>query len=158
MQTGILKFRPFVKPSAQKIPLNQCSCHNLHIHESWPIANISRLYDRSSTWRDFCVARSLVIADYEKFFMDSVVVTRLKRWLPYESKPKQKNREVAWVVLPYHPLLTRLNSRLNAVRRNWAGANFVMPALSWSRASANLQDEVTAIFFSDKTKRSGGKR
>ena len=157
LQTGILKFRPFCKPSAQKIPLNQCSCHNSHIHESWPIANISRLFNRSSTWRDFCVARSLVIADYEKFFMDSDVIARLKSWTPYKPKSERKSREVAWVVLPYHPLLVRLNSRLKAVSRNWAGANFVMPALSWSRAFANLQDEVTATYFSGD-KRSGGKR
>ena len=57
MQSGRLGYRPYIKDSAQKVPLSNTSVHDPSIHAAWPLAEAKRMYRRSSTYRDFCVAR-----------------------------------------------------------------------------------------------------
>ena len=152
--SGRLSYRPHVKPSAQKIPLIQTSSHCDHIHHAWPLANIARLHARSSTVREFNIARNKIVWTYERAFMSRQVTERLKSWLPNSGASRRaKPQKVSWIVIPYHPTLCRqLNRRLDIVCNRWLGRNFnLVPRLSFSDAGSNLQNDC----FREFSKRSG---
>lgn len=79
---GILKFKPYVKPTARHIPLASDSYHPWGVHKSWPVAEMLGMSRRSS---DVHLARAWQQAKIRKFlhfFIDARVVQVCKDWQP----------------------------------------------------------------------------
>ena len=63
---GRLEYRPFIKPTSQKIPLSPNSWHAPSVHGSWPIAEILRLRKRCSNGQEFKRAKDNMLLYFSR--------------------------------------------------------------------------------------------
>jgi len=75
-------------PTGQKVLLTQTSMHNPSVHASWPIAEMKRIYDRSSIFSNFVKARNTLLKQFEFTFMDPRIVDLARQWSPHHSSNK----------------------------------------------------------------------
>ena len=146
-------YQPYVKETARHVPLHPSSCHGtLAIHNSWPSAEIRRLWKRSSTVGAFNRARANKMAWWKKFMLDHRLLNKLSRWVPPlllgmklpSAKKTQDEEQPIRLVLPFSPGWRTLQSRLASLASQ-AGPH-VQPAsgfapvlqISWKLAGRPL--------------------
>ena len=150
MGSGKLAWRPFIKASAQKLPLSHHSIHNPVIHTSWPLAEISRIYRRSWTEQVFSIAKSTLLEAFSRAFMHEDILCQVKNWKPHFSKLRQDDTAkpgVVWIVVPYRPLIAKLSTRaLGRLVHKWTVVNNVrlqfIPKISWSKAGRSVAEDL----------------
>jgi hypothetical protein len=74
--TGKLSFKPHIKCTAQKTPLSHLSLHPLHVHSAWPLAEVGRLYRRSSNMAVFECARAEFVHRMLSIFMHPSIIKK----------------------------------------------------------------------------------
>jgi hypothetical protein len=151
MQSGIIAFRPFVEPTAQKVPLASTSLHDPSIHTAWPLAEVKRMHKRSSTYKNFCTARRALARKFAYIFMSPGLVRSIERCCPHTSTAPKSNQDSdnVWVPIPYRPqVYDRLKATLHKTIDAWVSKGFHMrirPQLCWQRAGMNLGDTLKKL-------------
>ena len=56
-----LRWRPYAKPTGQRIPLQPQSAHSPTVHRSWPLAELARIANNSVKEREFKEAAAAFI-------------------------------------------------------------------------------------------------
>ena len=125
-----LGYKPFIKPSARHVPLASDSAHQRSVHLSWPLAEIRRMWLRSSCWQDFRKFRDLKISRWGHFFLDRAILENCRSWLPRVSqvrrqKPAEKFELVVRFVCPFHPAHAGLANKLKALSLKWGPSLFL---------------------------------
>jgi len=129
---GRLQWKPYVKPTANHVPLHWSSSHPASTHCTWPKTEMARMHRLSLSRQDFVEAKAAKIARYTYFFMPRPIVEACKSWSPIvrselaakfvQCKNNQEDAcgRVARIVLPYHPVLARgLNEVFKRVLDKW---------------------------------------
>ena len=80
--SGRLDWRPFIKPTSRSVPLTSSSMHSRHIHQSWPVAEISRMHQLSLHQSDFDFFKQIKIDRFVAFGLDEQVVRHCREWQP----------------------------------------------------------------------------
>ena len=57
--TRRLSWRPYIKPTANHVPLRASSNHSKGIHAAWPVTEVARMHRLSCTAQDFHVYRDI---------------------------------------------------------------------------------------------------
>ena len=124
-RTGTLGFRPFFKPSSQRVPLNFCSSHPLNIHDAWPIAELTRLARHSSNHQVFSAARKQLLDNWRLHFMSAELISIMQK-LPFNflrttCEKKQDKCHPFWLVLPFYKGFNYglIGSALSAAVKPW---------------------------------------
>ena len=67
---GRLSFKPHIKSSARHVPLSSDSHHHKHVHVSWPVSEIRRMYHLSNNHTEACsLFKNLKILRFQQFGM-----------------------------------------------------------------------------------------
>jgi hypothetical protein len=119
--TGLLRYRPFIKPTARHIPLSHTSIHSWSVHRSWPISEVARMFELSMTKEHFELFRNRKVARFREFNMLGSIVERCMSW----TKPEARTARISPVVLlrvvvPFHPGLRHFGHDLRQVVRDWS--------------------------------------
>ena len=142
--TGRLCFRPYIKPTAQKVPLSASSIHDPSIHSAWPQAEIKRLFNRACTRRDFHIAKKTLAARFAYFFISPAMVGLVTQWhsTMHSRVISDGDSQKLWIPVPYHPqVFEALRSCLRNTLTSWVSGGFWLPfrpSLCWSTSGANL--------------------
>ena len=64
-----IAWRPYVKPTSRHLPLHHHSFHHSSVHKSWALAEMLRMFRRSSRLFEFERARELKLQRWAYFFM-----------------------------------------------------------------------------------------
>ena len=157
--TYSLQWRPFAKPTSQRIYLDRTSGHAPGILESWPVAEAKRLARRSSHISDFIIARNLLIQKLRAIETSPSVVERIlsvnffsaSQPAPRRPLDSQLPRTIWWPV-SFHPVLYRasLLATCRGVYSDWK--NLIGPfsddfaiKIAWKNAGRNLETAVTTV-------------
>ena len=130
---GRLGWKPYVKPSARHIPLSCDSCHAEHVHKSWPVSEIRRMYNRSKRVEDFEVARGRMLQRFEYFYMRHDILEACRSWQPSprsfvaqaalaeHSRPAVFSPVIFRLVIGFHPCWKHVNlaGALNQTLVEW---------------------------------------
>ena len=122
VSTGRVDYSPYIKPTARHVPLDQSSAHAPSIHRSWPVNEIARMYSRSLRHCVFEYFRRVKIRRFEQFFMSPAILQQCKSWRRPVRSSKSTKQFVAPVlgfVVPWHPMLRGLGSRLQQLSDEW---------------------------------------
>jgi hypothetical protein len=146
--TGKLAFRPFVKPSGQRQYLAPSSAHPPSVHRAWPLAELGRMYARSSSMLNYASAKKHIIMKFACAMLDPKLVEELQDWEPRPKARVVKGR-TQWIVCKYHPCVAKiLNSALNQYKFKWLELGYKPPfefKICWSRAGKNLAENVAFV-------------
>lgn len=102
---GFLEFRPYRKQTAQHVPLHFESGQPMFVHKSWPKAEIARIASLSSNESIFEAAKSVMLYRFGENHMAKPLLDELSLFSFSASRKSVrigKNRQVSWLVLPYH--------------------------------------------------------
>ena len=77
-----LQYMPYVKPTANHIPLGQSSEHSVAIHRSWPPAEIQRMHGLSFHRYHFEEFRDLKCDRFRQFAFEKNVLLSCENWKP----------------------------------------------------------------------------
>ncbi len=117
-----LDFAPYIKPTARHVPLHTSSAHAPAIHEGWPVGEVSRMRRHSYHGFTFEFHRRLKVRRFARFFLSPKVIRTCKVWRPplggYTRSAGPVGR-ILRVVLPWHPALKGLCTRLNLLLQEW---------------------------------------
>ena len=127
------------KPTNQKSLLHPSSSHAQKVHESWPMGEIRRFYNRCSSYEKFEEAKRSFIKTLEESFFDKRIIERVRKLdgsrieaekaIKMErDKTEDATKARNFLILPYHPKVDRL--RLDKVIKK-AATEVVM----WSNVS-----------------------
>ena len=144
-----LTWRPYVKATALHLPLHHDSLHCPSIHVAWPLAEVQRLYRRSSLMCDFERARDQKLARWSRFFLHPHMLEQCRRWSPacgpLQAKAEQPcTVKVVRLILPFNPALRSLRARVAELCKAWNArmartSNFsINVVLSWRSAGTPL--------------------
>ena len=167
--TGLIGFRPYVKPSANKVPLHPNSAQPSAIHKAWPIAEISRIRKHSSCEAIFDSAKSDLLEQWHRHYMSatcrSVEELTFNR-LPFKSKVDNPAL-MFWIVIPflkgfnYSPIKSALTKVLGLWSKVLWRILRTEPSFRLSFKNASPSVEASLLAFSRVKKgveRSGGRR
>ena len=142
-----IEYKPYSKPTHRPLPLLNTSMHASFVF-GWPKAQVSRLWNNSSSWSAFLQARRNLFERYSSEFMDMLTV---KECMSIDPRCVRRNRSVTRcktfaLVLDFHPGLQslRLNSLLKEVERDYQHelsnifGQRISFRLAWRNSSANL--------------------
>ena len=164
---GRLSYRPFFKPTDQRVPLHHTSAHHMNIHMSWPMGDLLRYARHSCNNFVFEQATRFLFEKWCKNYMYVSTVSRFSSNLSIHNyiamHDKKENRAMTfWLVLPflkgfnYKPI----RDPVSCLVRNWNQALepvFGAPVqikLSFKNAGRNVEN---ILKFLDGG-RSGGRR
>ena len=134
--TGMMLFKPYTKPTAQKTPLSDRSMHAGNVAKAWPVAEVGRLRRRASIFQHYKEAVGKFVDRLQRAFHGEKVVNSVLKTRPdqlklcyesdagfgtfYAQRSKIDDRTVFWV-LPFHPSMEkqRLQLSINAILRRW---------------------------------------
>ena len=114
--TGNLDFAPFIKPTARHVPLHTSSAHAPSVHAGWPCGEVCRMRRLSYHGFTFEFFRKLKVRRFAQFCLSPSVLRLCKSWRPPLGGLKVSAGPVVRtlrVVLPWHPALIGLCTRLN---------------------------------------------
>ena len=101
---------PTYKESSLGMPLSHRSCQPMHVHMSWPAAQISGLGGLTTTAEGAEHAKSTFIEKFVSHYSSPAIVDIIRRTDPYKgSKTEKKNKDQdggmskLWLVCGYHP-------------------------------------------------------
>ena len=108
--TGKLQYRLFQKPTQQKRPLGSFSAHTPAVHRAWPAGQIRRIALRSGSYSDFVESKKQFIHWLRHHFINPDVTDRLETMntFSFSIPPKSRDSNCVWLVLPFHPDLSRV--------------------------------------------------
>ena len=114
-----LAFKPFVKPTSQKVPLCSESCHHPSVHKSWPIAYASRLAKRASSRELVADAHTSFINWLGKNTTNPNLVRELADFPPSCSSNRDPR---LWITVPFqHGVRTeRLRAAMQSLESKWS--------------------------------------
>ena len=142
-RTGLLDIEMHFKKSAQGVPLSDRSCHPGSIHRLWPLARFSCFNKRCSSNMSAIEAKLIFIEKLARHHPEHVshlsLVEHLRdRRRIFESKAGFSPG--TWLVIPYHPRLTRMSAILHKVAEQWEASSFKdwQPRVSWKIEHTSL--------------------
>ena len=121
----VLRHRPYVKPTARHIPLDQRSWHPHTVHRSWPLAELQRHHRNSMMRKDFDQIKATFLHKLQTHFIEPQIIQKCVAWQPRFSVGIDSRVERVWLVLPYHPLIVQaIKSELRVFQAKWGPAFF----------------------------------
>ena len=162
----VIRTRVHFKETALGRVLGDNSSHPGFIHVAWMKQELRRYARNSSTYDDFCWAKSVLISRLESCWIEKDIVAQVQAHDPYlanllkisscaRSRKKHASENVR-IVLPYHFTMRRLpmflrewynSPEMKAVLR--AAWDMVLPfdqlLVSWRLASSNLGTILTSM-------------
>ena len=110
--TRRLSYKPYIKPTARHVPLSETSEHPMHVHRSWPLSEIQRMFDLSERAVDFEEFRQKKLTRFEEFGMPACILNKCKEWRPASiCESAMQNRDcvnirnsgmIVRAIMPYH--------------------------------------------------------
>ena len=150
---GAIGFRPYTKPTAQKLPLTWESQHAPEVAWGWPLAEVSRLHRLSCNYAEFQAALRSKLAFFELNFMHKSIVQLAREQEPHSSvQPKSdgtSRQKSVWLVVPYHNVVYRsVKNVIHNHTRNWLQRGLQLdfrPRVSWSKAGRTVAEIASAL-------------
>ena len=151
-----LAHKSFIKPTARHLPLGPDSRHAPAIHESWPVAEMARMTNRSARPTDAVMFRDIKISRFAECFLPECVLKSCRSYVPrfpIQCGPTAPRK--IFVVVPWHPSHAReLKRRIHEINERWARAMLVTfkteikISIVWSNAGrpifSKLRNAITA--------------
>ena len=127
--SSLIRWRPFAKPSARRIPLSNDSYHAESVHRSWPVAEMMRMSRRSCDEKTARHWQLLKLNRFQEFLLRPSVLDLCRRWRARLSSqvalsfvaaaaPKESVK-VTRIVVPFRRELVRLPAKLKALWALW---------------------------------------
>jgi hypothetical protein len=129
-ETGGLTFLswcPYFKPTGRHIPLSSESSHPRSCHRAWPVAEIRRMWSRSSSRQDFLHARAVKLARFQAFFLDESIFRMAESWQPsilpgsgrHLVPCREQQYRIIRLILPFSRRWVGLASKLHVLQSKW---------------------------------------
>ena len=126
-----LRWKFFRKDSARHLPLSTASFHPQAVHRSWPIAEVGRAWRNSMCSKSFVKAMDIMTDRWSACFMPGRTIEKCMAWMPRIGfwtrgwldpvKAKPSEAKVVHLVVPYHPGLHGLQTKLGQLIRAYRG-------------------------------------
>ena len=148
--SGCLDISMFSKPSVQGVPLSWKSWHHPNVHTSWPLSRILHYYRCTCSRVGF---REAVKTLYTKLCRHDpghpslvLLKTVLSTGKPCgdgKASRKQQNQvlKCSRLVIPFHPGIVRMGSRLAAVHNEFIALGWpnLVPLVAWAKGGRSIQ-------------------
>ena len=163
---GKLAYAPFLKPNFP-VYITETSGHGRHIHESWPIANLSRVCALASKRALMLDAKETLLLRYRDAGVAESVRARAQKVDPFKEEPRivglpevgvrssdssvEPPKEV-WGSLRYHPVLGQAALHSVGVKtfEKWqhhTRSPLVLPRVAWRNYGPPLVHVLRRGFF-----------
>ena len=143
-----LDVRPFFKPSQRGSILSSSSSHPYSVHKSWPMCRFSDYEALSSTSHYALVAKRMFLSKLRRQDPSHPALPVLSEdVVPKCHSRSAKSQSGSWLVLPYHPALSPIQSVVKSIGRHWnflatvycrSSLSLYAPRISWSHGNKYL--------------------
>ena len=137
------------KVTNQKVALHHASFHSTSIHRAWPLAEISRVIKRCSSYAIFLRERATHIRFFRESFLHPELIKQCAKVTPYtNSSEKKPHNRTTWIVLPYHPVLHLVTRTLKSLSEEWTNIlghfNLGDVSVSWRNSARSVMQLTNA--------------
>jgi len=167
--TGVIDYRPYVKPTSQGLVLNHTSDHTPSIHLNWPMGEVKRFWRNSSSVQSFLHVRDRLVMRLKRYNHPKNVIEAVKSFNPISrlqftratstllaqaADAKRREPEKVWLVLPYHDvwlhggvagLIRSLNEDCLMQELLAALEVHFKVGVAWKLASKPIQHDIVSI-------------
>ena len=150
--TRSIEWKPQTKSTSQKLPLSYQSAHTSRVHQSWPIGETIRLFNRCSQQKYFDEARRNFVQRLQENDFPSPLIKEILGLVPGMRKHQREKSDDAdnrlfWVI-PHHPDMekNRMAKIANDLLDAWYPSEpHPRVIISWKSQYINLSETIRKL-------------